>query len=121
MILILGGKDVSEYVVAGYNVNKSPVYDSASSFTNMLGQTIQPLIGYKYSLNCNIEGLDKETAESVFRVCETDSLEVTFAYPVEMTQTFKSPHLTSELTVENPEEWDISLSMETDTIPIDGL
>lgn len=121
MILILGGIDVSDYVSEGYRVDISPVYDSSTSFENMLGQNMENLIGNKYSLSCTLPGLDKKTAAAVCRVCRTDALEVTFAYPLEKTLTFKNPSLTSVLVTETPEEWEINLSMETDTVPIDGL
>lgn len=112
---------MSEYVVSGYNVDVSPIYDESTAFTNMLGENKRELIGYKFAISCNLSGLNKNTAETVCRVCRTDTLPVTFAYPLETTQTFKNPQLTSELITETPEEWDISLSMETDTVPIDGL
>lgn len=119
-ILVIGGIDVSDYVLTGYTVNTEPVYEDVA-FKNTLKNTVQKLVGTKVSLSATISGLPAELAASVCKVCNTDNLSVTYATPVKYTNTFKRPSISSTLVTETPEEWDIQLSMETDTVPLDGL
>lgn len=121
MILKLGKLDVSEYVCEGYSVDIEPVYDSTSSFTNMLGQDKSMLIGQKVHINANLGDIPADIAQQICSICESDTLSVTYATPKEYTATFKRPQIKSELTSEEPETWDIAITMSTDTIPLDGL
>lgn len=119
-ILIIGGIDVSDYVEVGYTVNTEPIYEDVS-FVNVLKNTVQKLVGTKVSLSATISGLSAELATSVCKACNIDNLNVTYAAPVKVSATFKRPSVSSTLVTETPEEWDIQISMETDTVPLDGL
>lgn len=120
-ILKLGSIDASDYVESGYSVNIEPVYDS-NGFTNMLGQDKTKLLGYKVSLSASLGEVPADTATSILTACNVSTLSVSYATPVEGTATFKRPTVTSELISENNGGvWDISLSMETDTILLDSL
>jgi len=120
-ILQLDTIDVSDYVENGYNVQTEPVYDS-NGYTNMLGQDKTELLGYKVSLSANLGEVPAELAKSILTVCNNSTVTASYATPVEGTAVFKRPSITSELTSENNGGvWDISLSMETDTILLDSL
>jgi hypothetical protein len=120
VMLKLGTIDVSDYLEEGYSVRTEPVYDSAS-FKNIYEQEKADLIGRKVSISANLGDVPKSVAEAICSACETDTLSVTYATPKAYTATFKRPDISCELTIEEPETWDISLSMSTDTIPLDGL
>lgn len=119
-ILKLGGIDVSDYVEVGYKFDTEPVYDS--SFTNMLGQEVEELIGCKISISANLGDVPETLAKSIMNVCDTDKLSVEYATPAEFSATFKRPKITSELVTEDDGGlWDISISMSTDVVLKDGL
>ena len=120
VLLAIGGIDVSKYVEIGYKIDTEPVYDT--SFENMLKQDMAELIGCKVSISANLGLVPATVAKQILTVCDTDSLAVTYATPVEYSATFKRPKVTSELiTEDNGGEWDISISMSTDVILKDGL
>lgn len=120
-ILKIGNLDVSAHVEAGYSIQKTPVFDTSTAFTNMLGQEVKDLIGHKVSISANLGQLTATEATAVCTACSGDNITVTFGNPFTETATFRTPSLTMELTSESPEEYDISISMETDTISLYGL
>lgn len=120
-ILKLGNVDVSQYVESGYKTDIEPVYDSGT-YENMFGQDKAKLIGTKISISASLGEVPTATAKQVLNACNTDALAVKYATPVEGTATFKRPKVTSELVTEDGGGlWDISISMDTDTILCDGL
>ena len=121
-LLKIGTIDVSDYVLDGYAVKTQPVYDS-TTFTNMLGTEVKTLIGKTVAISANLGEVPDETAQKIFAVCETNSLSVTYASPVTYTATFKRPTVEAILVLDTETErlWDISISMETGTIALDGL
>lgn len=120
-ILKIGNLDVSEHVEMGYSITKTPVFDTSTAFTNMLGQEVKDLIGHKVSISANLGQLTAAEATAVCTACNGDNITVTFGNPFAETATFRTPTLTMELTSEFPEEYDISLSMESDVISLYGL
>lgn len=120
VLLAISGIDVSEYVESGYKIDSDPVYDTP--FENMLKQDMAELIGCKVSISANLGLVPSSIAKQILCACDTDSLSVTYATPVEYSATFKRPKVTSELiTEDNGGVWDISISMNTDVIPKGGL
>lgn len=120
-ILKIGNIDVSDHVETGYQIQRTPVFDSSTAFVNMLGQEVKDLIGYKIAVSANLGQLTATEATAICNACKADNITVTFGNPFAATAVFRTPSLNVELTNENPVEYDIALSMETDTISLDGL
>lgn len=123
VLLQLGELDVSEYLLEGYEVNTTPVYDSSVSFTNMLGKEEKPLIGFNVDINCALGDVPEETAKEILTLCQAQKISVTYASPLESQNDFMKPQISSKLVAEysSGNLWDISISMSTGTIPLNGL
>ena len=120
-ILKIGNVDVSNHVEAGYSITKTPVFDSTTAFTNMLGKEVKTHIGDKIAISANLGQLTATEATAICSACAGDNITVTFGNPFVQTAVFRTPTITTELINETPEEYDISLNMETDVISLDGL
>lgn len=122
-ILQIGTLDVSAYVLEGYKVDIRTIYDTATAFTNMLGQEVADRIGTAVDISCTLGDVPEAIAAQICTLCDADSISITYATPKKSTATFKRPEISSTLTAEQASGnlWDITLSMTTGTTPIDGL
>lgn len=118
-ILKIGKVDVSDICQVGLSIQSSPVYDS-TTFTNMLGQEISSLLGISITIQANFDGVDQQTAAKILGYKNAESVSVTYRYPDELTDTFRTPAITGVMDYEDSEgiqHWNISISM---TCPLSG-
>jgi len=112
MILKIGDTDVSDYVTVGYSVKFTPVYDTA--FTAMDGTEHKPVKCTKGHISADVAGLDAATAAELMQAATgSDTVDVVFGSPGVTSAQFHKAEATAEMVIEDPEQWDIHLDIES--------
>lgn len=136
-ILSIGDVDVTPYICYdSFTVNETAVYDSATEFTNVLGETRRQLLGISVDISVTLRGVPAvapsgdnppPSAGEIFAALDafdpTEGLDVAYVFPVVRTGKFEKPTVSTTITVEedNNRLYDIALSMHCPLIPLDGL
>ena len=137
-ILSIGDVDVTPYICYdSFTVNETAVYDSATEFTNVLGETRRQLLGISVDISVTLRGVPATvsgsgeggdappSAADIFAALDdvAEGLTVSYAFPVARTGTFERPSVNTTILVEedNNRLYDIALSMHCPLIPLDGL
>lgn len=123
-LLIINGTDFSQVVEENdLRIKYSPVYDKQSVFTAMDGSVNRTLLGFRADISVSFSDLDEEMAAALSGLLSEESFNVSFAFPDVKSAEFRTVSLTME-----PERiagdtgyWSASLSMQSKTIPLDGL
>lgn len=136
-ILTIGDVDVTPYICYdSFTVNETAVYDSATEFTNVLGETRRQLLGISVDISVTLRGVSAvapsgdnppPSAGEIFAALDAfdpaEGLDVAYVFPVVRTGKFEKPTVSTTITVEedNNRLYDIALSMHCPLIPLDGL
>lgn len=136
-ILTIGDVDVTPYICYdSFTVNETAVYDSATEFTNVLGETRRQLLGISVNISVTLRGVPAvapsgdnppPSAGEIFAALDAfdpaEGLDVAYVFPVVRTGKFEKPTVSTTITVEedNNRLYDIALSMHCPLIPLDGL
>lgn len=123
-LLIINGNDFSHAVEEnGMRVKYTPVYDEQSVFTAMDGSVNRSLLGFRADISVSFSDLDEELAALLSGLLSAESYLVTFAFPDEKSAEFSTVSLTMEpeRIVGDVGYWSAALSMQSKTIPLDGL
>lgn len=123
-LLIINGNDFSHAVEEnGMRIKYTPVYDEQSVFTAMDGSVNRSLLGFRADISVSFSDLDEELAALLSGLLSAESYSVTFAFPDEKTADFSTLSLAMEpeRIVGDVGYWSASISMQSKTIPLDGL
>lgn len=136
-ILTIGDVDVTPYICYdSFTVNETAVYDSATEFTNVLGDSNRQYLGMTVDISVTLRGVPAvapsgdnppPSAGEIFAVLDAfdpaEGLSVVYAFPASRTGKFEKPTVSTTITVEedNNRLYDIALSMHCPLIPLDGL